>query len=135
MTALSARDEQQPVGRVLIIEDEPMIGRILEHKLRREGHDVIWLRSATDGERALARGETDTALVDATLERDAFAIIAELTQRGTAPRCGWVALVAQRDVEGRRRALEAGAAGIVSKPFKPTAVAAVVLELLAGEHA
>jgi DNA-binding response OmpR family regulator len=135
MTTLSARDDRQLVGRIVIIEDEPMIGRILEYKLRRDGHDVTWLRSATDGERVLARGEADTALVDATLERDAFAIIAELTQHGTAPRCGWVALVAQRDTEGRRRALEAGAAGIVSKPFKPTAVAALVLELLAGEHA
>lgn len=135
MTVPSAPDEQPVVGRVVIIEDEPMIGRILEHKLRREGHDVTWLRSAADGERALARGDTDTALVDATLERDAFSLFAELTERGTAPRCGWLALVAQRDVDGRRRALDAGAAGIVSKPFKPTAVAAFVLELLSGAHA
>lgn len=123
------------MGRVVIIEDEPMIGRILEHKLRREGHDVTWLRSAADGERALMQSQTDTALVDASLEHDAFSFIAELTERGNAPRCGWLALVAQRDADGRRRALDAGAAGIVSKPFKPTAVAALVVELLAGTHA
>ena len=33
-------DDERTVGRLVIIEDEPMIGRILEHKLRREGHDV-----------------------------------------------------------------------------------------------
>jgi DNA-binding response OmpR family regulator len=127
--------DRAAVGRIVIVEDEPMIGRILEHKLRREGHDVTWVRSAADGERVLARGAIDTALVDATLERDGFQLCAELARCGAAPRCGWLALVAQRDGEGRHRALAAGAAGIVIKPFKPTAVAALVHAVLNGARA
>ncbi|MEA2670273.1 MAG: hypothetical protein QOG45_493, partial [Chloroflexota bacterium] len=41
---------------VLVVEDEPMIGRILEHKLSREGHRVLWAHSAEEAD-ALARDE------------------------------------------------------------------------------
>src|ERR1019366_180009 len=34
------------MSELLILEGEPMVGRILEHKLRREGYEVTWLRTA-----------------------------------------------------------------------------------------
>jgi DNA-binding response OmpR family regulator len=116
---------------VLVVEDEPMIGRILEHKLSREGHRVLWAHSAEEAD-ALAREEAvDVALVDVTLERDGVALAAAW-EAGTAPACGWLAMVEARHPEEAERACAAGARGAVVKPFKPTAVAAQVRELLAG---
>jgi DNA-binding response OmpR family regulator len=118
---------------VLVVEDEPMIGRILEHKLSREGHRVLWAHSAAEAE-ALAREEAvDVALVDVTLERDGVALAAAW-EGGTAPACGWLAMVEARHPEEAERARAAGARGAVVKPFKPTAVAAQVRGLLAGEE-
>jgi DNA-binding response OmpR family regulator len=114
-------------AHLVIAEDEPMIGRILEHKLVREGHAVVWVRDAESLRAALLGGDVDVALVDATLECDGLALMASL---GLAPRCGWLALVEQRDGAAQRRAVECGAAAVVLKPFKPTAVAAVVADLL-----
>ena len=113
-------------GRVLLVEDEPMIGRILEHKLSREGHAVTWLRTAAEAAAALDAGDADLALVDVTLESDGIELVAGRRR----PVCGWLALVEARRRDEQARALAAGAGGLVLKPFKPTAVAAQVLALL-----
>jgi DNA-binding response OmpR family regulator len=116
-------------AHVVIAEDEPMIGRILEHKLVREGHRVSWVHDSSALLSALAAGDVDVALVDATLDRDGVEMMSEMA--GT-PRCGWLAMVEQRRADEQLRALECGAAGVVVKPFKPTAVAAQVQRLLEG---
>ncbi len=109
------------MGELLILEGEPMVGRILEHKLRREGHAVTWLRAA-----APAAPETDVALVEVDLGGDSRAWMAG----GAAPRVGWFAICDHDDEEAAQRAVRAGAAGIIRKPFKPTEVAAQVRTLL-----
>lgn len=116
-------------AHVVIAEDEPMIGRILEHKLAREGHRVSWVRDSAALLAALAGGDVDVALVDATLDRDGVDLMSGMS--GTA-RCGWLAMVEQRRADEPLRAATAGAAGVVLKPFKPTAVAAQVSRLLEG---
>ncbi len=123
--------EDAPRGHVLLVEDEPMIGRILEHKLVREGHRVTWARDSHAAHAALEHGDVDLALVDVTLDRDGLEFMSEMaTTRGCAPRCGWAAMVEQRDVESAARARTAGADEVVLKPFKPTLVAALVLDLM-----
>lgn len=116
-------------AHLLLVEDEPMIGRILEHKLVREGHRVTWVRDCSAAVVVLAVGDVDLALVDVPLERDGGEFMASVV----APRAGWVAMVGQRDAASVARARAAGAADVVLKPFKPTAVAALVASLL--EHA
>ena len=113
---------------VLIVEDEPMIGRILAHKLAREGHGVQRRDTADALRESVA--SCDVALVDTTLERDGIEEMRALAAGGRAPRAGWFALVDGRDAGEARRAVAAGAAGVITKPFKPTAVAAQVAALL-----
>jgi DNA-binding response OmpR family regulator len=115
---------------VLVVEDEPMIGRILEHKLLREGHRVLWAHSAAEAD-SLCAG-VDVALVDVTLERDGVALAAAWSGV-SAPSCGWLAMIEARHPEEGRRAERAGARGAVVKPFKPTVVAAQVRRLLDAE--
>jgi DNA-binding response OmpR family regulator len=114
-------------AQLLLAEDEPMIGRILEHKLVREGHTVTRVADCASLAAALSAGDVDVALVDVTLDRDGVEFMASLAQ---TPRCGWVAMAEQRDTASQQRARDAGAAAVVVKPFKPTAVAALVLDLL-----
>lgn len=113
---------------VLIAEDEPMIGRILAEKLTREGHEV--LRVATTAALAAAMGSCDIALVDMTLDDDGIDAMRQLAGSGTRPRIGWFAMVEARSAGEGGRAVQAGAAGVILKPFKPTAVAAKVTALV-----
>jgi DNA-binding response OmpR family regulator len=115
---------------VLIVEDEPMIGRILAEKLTREGYTIS--RAVTiDGLRA-ALGSADVALVDSTLDGDGIDAMLALASDGIRPRAGWFAMLESRAADDGGRAVLAGAAGVIIKPFKPTAVAAKVATLLAA---
>jgi DNA-binding response OmpR family regulator len=113
---------------VLIAEDEPMIGRILSEKLTREGHTV--LRAATTAALADALRSCDVALVDVTLDDDGIDVMRRLAGSGTCPRLGWFAMLESRWAGDGGRAVQAGAAGVIVKPFKPTAVAAKVTALV-----
>ena len=107
-------------ARVLIAHDEPMVTRILEHKLRREGHRVRCVHSGAAAADELRAEPADVVLLD----------IRFLNDVEPAALTGWLALVDGRDDDGARRAMRAGAAGLVRLPFKPTAVAEQVLTLL-----
>jgi DNA-binding response OmpR family regulator len=113
---------------VLVVEDEPMIGLILAQKLTREGHRVVRVASAAAIPGAV--GGCDVALVDCTLERDGIDAMRALRVAGIGPRAGWFAMLEARSTADGARAIEAGAAGVILKPFKPTAVAAQVTALL-----
>ena len=112
--------------RLLVAEDEPMIARILGEKLEREGYEVRVVRTAAALRESL--GACDVALVDATLDEDGIDAVATAAER---PGVGWFAMLEQRHAGEGTRAVQAGAAGVVLKPFKPTAVAAQVQLLLA----
>ena len=110
------------MGELLILEGEPMVGRILEHKLRREGHAVTWLRAPAagrpgDGHRAGGGGPRRG------LARAGW-------PAAPPPGSGWFAICDHDDEEAAQRAVRAGAAGVIRKPFKPTEVAAQVRTLL-----
>ena len=109
------------MSELLILEGEPMVGRILEHKLRREGHSVTWLRVPSPD-----APESDVALVEVDLGGDSRSWMAS----GPGPRVGWFAICEHGDEQAAQRAVRAGAAGVILKPFKPTEVAAQVRTLL-----
>ncbi|HUY57770.1 MAG TPA: response regulator [Candidatus Micrarchaeaceae archaeon] len=117
---------------LVLAEDEPMIGRILEFKLKMEGHNLLWVRSAGEAEALIHGGGVDLLLCDITLEEDGRELCRRLIRDGLEPPSGIVLMPEQRDPEGRDRALAAGARETITKPFKPTAVAATIRQLLGG---
>ncbi|MGA7088722.1 MAG: response regulator [Candidatus Dormiibacterota bacterium] len=125
--------EAEARANLVLAEDEPMIGRILEFKLKMEGHDLTWVRSAREAEDLLSRGGVDLLLCDVTLEEDGRELCRRLIRDGLEPRSGIVLMPEQRDPQGRERALAAGAREVVTKPFKPTVVAATIRRLLERE--
>lgn len=114
---------------VLLAEDEPMIGLILAQKLTREGHAVSRVATVADLEDGVAG--CDVALVDATLDGDGIDAMRRLEAAGVRPHAGWFAMLENRAAADGSRAVRAGAAGVILKPFKPTVVAGQVAALLA----
>jgi DNA-binding response OmpR family regulator len=114
------------MGRVLVVEDEPNIAGIILYKLRREGHEVEHAWTAAEA-RACA-GPWDVVLLDSSLpDEDALALLTELGAGGP------VAMMTEsRDEQTPGRAQALGAAAVVRKPFKPTLLARLVLELETG---
>ena len=109
----------------MIAVEEPMVSRILEHKLRREGHHTLAVHDAASLRTALAEMTFDVLLLHASLRG------VRLDPRSSV-RAGWLLMTGSFDApECVEQAMRDGAAGVVRLPFKPTAVAEQVATLLA----
>ena len=102
--------------RVLLIEDDPMIGDAVSVALKDAACAVDWVRDGVVAELALQNREHQVVLLDLGLpKRDGFEVLRRLRQqRDAIP----VLIITARDaVEDRIKGLDLGADDYVLKPF------------------
>ena len=102
--------------RLLLVEDDSMIGAAAQQGLRHEGHTVDWVRDGREAELAIANGVYDLVLLDLGLpRRDGLSLLRELRAKGNdVP----VLIITARDaVTDRVAGLDAGADDYLVKPF------------------
>ncbi|MBL8225670.1 MAG: response regulator [Chromatiales bacterium] len=102
--------------RVLLAEDDAMIGTAVRDRLRGSGLAVDWVQDGRAADAALAGGTYDLLLLDLGLPgREGLAVLKRLRGRGsTLP----VVIVTARDaVDDRVAGLDAGADDYLVKPF------------------
>jgi two-component system response regulator QseB len=102
--------------RVLLIEDDAMIGASVEKGLRQDGFTVSWVRDARAATAAAASAAYDAMLLDLGLpDRDGLDFLKKLRARGSKVP---VLIVTARDaVNDRVRGLDSGADDYILKPF------------------
>ncbi|RJP67818.1 MAG: DNA-binding response regulator [Comamonadaceae bacterium] len=102
--------------RILLIEDDPMIGRAVKRGVTKAGFVVDWVADGRDAECSLANRVYDLAILDLGLpKKDGMAILAALRSGGNSMP---VLIVSARDnVRDRISGLEAGADDYLLKPF------------------
>jgi two-component system OmpR family response regulator len=104
------------VVRILVVEDDPTMGALVERGLREEGYEVTLVGNGMDALIAAANDDFSAAAIDVMLpEMTGFEICRHLRQRGsTLP----VLLLTARDaVEDRVFGLDSGADDYLTKPF------------------
>ena len=102
--------------RVLLIEDDPMIGESVGKGLRSEGFTVDWVGDGRRAELALENEVYSLVLLDLGLPRkDGLEVLRTLRRRGhTLP----VLIITARDaIPDRVRGLDSGADDYLVKPF------------------
>ncbi len=102
--------------RVLIVEDDPMIGRALATGLEDSGYATDWVRDGNAAELALKQGSYDLALLDLGLPRkDGLEVLRTLRRANVhVP----VVVISARDSLGDRiSGLDSGADDYLTKPF------------------
>ncbi|HYC35003.1 MAG TPA: response regulator [Usitatibacter sp.] len=102
--------------RLLLVEDDSMIGAAAQEGLRREGHTVDWVRDGREAEAAVAGAEYDLVLLDLGLpRRDGLSVLKGWRTRGVEVP---VVIITARDaVTDRVSGLDAGADDYLVKPF------------------
>jgi len=115
--------------RLLLAEDDAMIGESVRRGLRQDGFAVDWVRDGREAEIALAEGVHDLVLLDLGLPRkEGLDVLRGMRRRGDARP---VLIVTARDaVADRVAGLDAGADDYVLKPFELTELAARIRALL-----
>lgn len=102
--------------RVLVIEDEPKIGRFLQRGLSEEGHRVRVAEDLSAARLALEDEAWDLLLVDRMLpDGDGLSLVRELRRRGQHTPA--ICLTARDRVEERVEGLHGGADDYLVKPF------------------
>ena len=104
--------------RILVVEDDPMIGKTLQQALQQDGYAVDWVTDGRAAQEALATGADAYArvLLDLGLPRKSgIELLRELRREGNRVR---VLVVTARDaVADRVAGLDAGADDYLTKPF------------------
>jgi DNA-binding NtrC family response regulator len=115
--------------RLLVVDDDPAIVRVLKAIFVREGFEVL---TADDGEAALieaAAGDPLIAIVDLELPKlDGTQVLERL--KASNPGLPVVMLTGRNDAKTAVRAMRLGAADYVTKPFDPEEISLVVARAL-----
>jgi DNA-binding response OmpR family regulator len=115
-------------GRLLVVDDDPEVRRVLVRLLADEGYQSTEAASGGDVAAALANGRPDLVLLDVMLgDEDGFDVLAEIRRRSDVPVIMLTAKIGETD---RVLGLRLGADDYVVKPFSGPELAARVVSVL-----
>lgn len=114
--------------RLLLIEDDPLIGKNIREGLRREGYSVDWVRDGWAGERSLGDEAYDLLLLDLGIPRkDGLALLTDI--RGVGNATPVLVITARDGIGDRVMGLDCGADDYLVKPFSMAELSARVRAL------
>ncbi|SDD92104.1 two component transcriptional regulator, winged helix family [Cupriavidus sp. YR651] len=109
--------------RILIVEDDPMLGDGLQRGLKLMGHAVDWFATGAEADRAIGMMHYDAVVLDLGLpDDDGMALLARWRQQGIQTPV--VVLTARDAVPSRIGGLDAGADDYLVKPVELDELAA-----------
>jgi putative two-component system response regulator len=110
-------DPVRPVGKILVVDDEPANVELLRILLEREGYAVV---TASDGQQALEtveREQPDLILMDVLMPKlTGFEVCSRLKQNKATRLTPVVLITALADSEDRIQGINAGADDFLTKP-------------------
>ncbi len=120
-------------GKVLVVDDDASVQRLLQYTLKQEGYDVVIASDATDGLRLWQADSPTLILLDVTITPiDGYAVATKIrAEEGPGNHVPIIMLTTERDVQEKVRALRAGADDYLIKPFHPAELLARMKSLIA----
>lgn len=108
---------QRPASRLLLVEDDTGIGRLLERGLTGEGYQVTWARDLRTARGVAQKHPYDIAILDRMLpDGDGAEFCSEL--RAQDSQLAVLVLTARETLEDKLSGYEAGADDYLTKPFE-----------------
>jgi len=118
--------------KVLVVDDDLNIQRVLVFTLKQEGYEVHVASDGQAGVEMAASIEPDLILMDVAMPKlDGYAATQQIRAAENGRRVPIIMLTAEADVEQRVRGLRAGSDDDIVKPFHPLELIARIKALLA----
>jgi DNA-binding response OmpR family regulator len=103
--------------RILLIEDDPMLGKGLREALQDAGMSVDWVRNGEDGEAALSVGAYALVLLDIGLPGKSGIDVLRKARNG-GDKTPLLLITARDELDDRVAGLDLGADDYLAKPFE-----------------
>ncbi|MGI4791523.1 MAG: response regulator transcription factor [Janthinobacterium lividum] len=117
--------------KILVVDDEPTIVRLMEFILARQGHEMI---AAVNGEEALHKIRTqhpDLVLLDIMMPRiDGYEVAQQVRADPMTASLPIIMLSAKAQEEDIRKGVDVGVDEYITKPFSPEHLVHVVADCL-----
>lgn len=121
--------------RILIIDDEPHIVKLLELKFKLVGYDVLSATSGEEGLRLAREYAPNLIVLDVMMPNlDGFAVAQQLKADAQTQAIPIVFLTARTSEADEAQGMSLGAAAYVRKPFRPSQLLALVEEHITSPH-
>lgn len=119
--------------RILLVEDDPMVGAAVRKGMQQDGHSVDWVDNAGDAAAALAAGTHELMLLDLGLPgKSGLTLLGELRRGGHA--IPIIVCTARDAIDDRVRGLDLGADDYLVKPFALDELAARIRAVVRRRH-
>ena len=131
MSAAAADGVVRGWSRVLVIEDDPGVSRLVRHILELEGYEVVLADDGLRGVAAAQRQHPDAIVLDLMMPiMDGYRVLDELRSDSRTKDVPVVVLTAVALTDANERAKTHGAHRVVTKPFDPENLASAVLDAI-----
>jgi DNA-binding response OmpR family regulator len=122
------------VPKVLIIEDDADIQRLIDLRLKSQGYATAWAGDAITAMMVARRESPDAIVLDLGLPGgDGFVVMERLRSLAPLAHVPVIVVTARDPSTSRERALTAGAHAFLEKPIDVDALLAAVREALGGD--
>ncbi|HHT9118210.1 MAG TPA: response regulator transcription factor [Candidatus Hypogeohydataceae bacterium YC38] len=109
--------------KILLVEDEPSIARLVQFKLAKEGFDVTPKRNGREALEWLEDNKPDLILLDVMMpEMDGMEVLRQLKEDDSLKHIPVIMLSAKGQRSEIERCLTSGAADYIVKPFSPAEI-------------
>ncbi|MGH9064847.1 MAG: response regulator transcription factor [Acidimicrobiales bacterium] len=125
-----------PEGTVLVVDDDPVIQRLLQVNFEMEGYRVVLAADGAAGLEQARAGHPDIVILDVMMPgMDGLEVVAQLKGDPATSAIPVLLLSAKAQEADIRAAASTGADGYVTKPFDPLELLERVTALIAGAGA
>jgi len=118
-------------AKILIVDDDPNVQRLLTYTVRQEGYEVITANDGAEAFRTWSAEHPDLVLLDVMLPKlDGYQVATKIRAEEGGGHVPIIMLTAEKEVEQKVRGLRAGADDYLVKPFHPQELLARIKSLL-----
>ncbi|MFQ5951840.1 MAG: response regulator [Candidatus Omnitrophota bacterium] len=119
--------------KILIIDDEPSVVKMVEFRLKKDGFDVITAQNGAEGLEKAKAESPDIILLDILMpEMDGHETLLRLKDSAETRSIPVIMLTAKGQIEDIERSSKEGAMDYISKPYDPVVLLSKIRKALEG---